>query len=232
MHLLLAEDDENLSRGLSVLFKHEGYDTTCITDGGQVLAAFDRVKPDVCVLDVMLPNQDGISLCSAIRERDPLVPIIMLSACGEEVDRVIGLDSGADDYLTKPFSTRELLSRINAVLRRVSQPQAAPSSAQSDHFALAGITVNGEALKATLGEESVDLSRREVAILSLFYQSQGKVLSRDEIMNHAWGHDYLPSSRALDQCMSGLRKKLMFDRDESFIETVYGAGYRYPNEGR
>ncbi|TFH87238.1 response regulator transcription factor [Billgrantia azerbaijanica] len=223
MRILIAEDDAHLRNGLAKLLEREGH--TCITakDGAAALATFRAQAPDFCLLDVVMPSLDGIELCRAIRDEDADVPILLLTARGQEIDRVLGLESGADDYVPKPFSTRELIARIRAIARRSNR-----QSGTQRRFRLGDLEIDREALRAFRGVRMIDLTRREVALLAVLHARTGLAVSRDELLNVCWGRDHLPSSRALDQYVSVLRRKI--ERDPSnprLIRTVHGVGYRY-----
>lgn len=224
MQVLIAEDDAHLARGLSHLLTHEGYRVTVVSDGAAVLAQFRQQPPDFCILDVMLPNVDGFALCQQIRREKPQIPIIMLSACNEEIDRLTGLELGADDYVTKPFSAKELLARMKNILRRC----APLTPTQQQAFQIADLQVDPASLRAHRGQEEIALSAREVAMLALFAQHPRRVLSRDQLLDQLWGQEYLPNSRALDQSICTLRRKIERNASQpQIIQTVHGAGYRY-----
>jgi DNA-binding response OmpR family regulator len=223
MKILIAEDDSNLRAGLADLLALEGLDCIAVEDGEAAWTAFVEQAPALCLLDVMMPRLDGLSLCRRIRERDTATPILLLSARGAEIDRVVGLEIGADDYIAKPFSARELVARIKAALRRVkAQPQAGAT------FRMADLTIDPQALRAARGGAGIDLAPRELAVLRALFERKGKAVSRDELFDLAWGRGYMPNSRALDQYVSSLRKKIELDPARPrIIQTVHGVGYRY-----
>lgn len=227
MHILIAEDDAHLCQGLADLLSLEGHECIMTSEGAAALEAFRTRRPDFCLLDVMMPAVDGIELCRTIRNEDESVPILLLSARGQEIDRVLGLESGADDYLSKPFATRELVARIKAIARRSQRPTT-DSGREPPRFRMDDLEIDAKALRAFRGDQMIDLSRRELALLSLLYAHQGQALSRDALLDRGWGRRYLPSSRALDQYISVLRHKI--ERDPAhprLILTVHGVGYRY-----
>ena len=226
MKVLVAEDDANICRGLQDLLEAEGYTTLAAPDGELALKLFVAEQPDFVLLDIMMPKRDGYQVCRDIRRLDADIPVIFISAKSEEIDRVVGLELGADDFIMKPFGTREVIARIRAVTRRCLRRQENTSAAQS--FQLADIEVFPSELRARRGEQSIELSLRDVSILALLHEQRGKVVNRDELYDRCWGRAYLPSSRTLDQHISKLRKAIERDpRNPHIIETVHGVGYRY-----
>lgn len=228
MRILIAEDDIYTRDGLVEVFQAEGYEVIAAGTGEEALELYLRENPDFVCLDIMMPGRNGYEVCREIRRRDADVPVIFLSAKAEEIDKVVGLELGADDYIVKPFGVREVLARVNAVLRRY----ALRAGENEPGFSLADLTVVTRELRAYRGNTAIPLSTRDLKVLSLFASSPGKVLSRDELFDTGWGVDYLPSSRSLDQYISQLRKKVEVDpKNPRIIETVHNAGYRYPGPG-
>jgi two-component system, OmpR family, alkaline phosphatase synthesis response regulator PhoP len=226
MKILLAEDDHFTREGLADIFEQEGYSVTTAGDGAAAIELFRALRPDVVVLDIMMPEISGYDVCRMIRKEDKQVPVIFLSAKSEEIDKVLGLEIGADDYISKPFGVREVVARIRAVTRRIID--AAPSRIYTDPFLLADLTVFPAELRAVREGAEIDLSLRDVKILALFARNRGKVLTRDEIYNAGWGFSHMPNSRTLDQHISQLRKKVEPDpKRPRIITTVHSAGYRY-----
>lgn len=227
MKVLIAEDDIHICHGLRDLLENEGYGTVTVTDGIDALSAFIREQPDLVLLDIMMPGCDGYRVCADIRQRDPDVPVIFISAKSEEIDRVVGLDLGADDFIVKPFGVREVSARIRAVTRRSLRRQG-PDSALPAPFALADWMVYPAELRARRDGECIDLSLRDVAILQYFHTHRGQVVSREALFNACWGRNYLPNSRTLDQHIARLRKLLEPEpHSPRIILTVHGVGYRY-----
>jgi two-component system alkaline phosphatase synthesis response regulator PhoP len=226
MSILIAEDDPHLRAGIVDLLSLEGFQCRVADDGAKALALFKAEKPEICVFDVMMPVMDGLTLCREIRRIDPLVPILLLSARGEESDRVSGLEIGADDYVAKPFGARELVARIKAALRRT---KVTPTHADPEgQLRMGDLKIDQKAMRAYRGEQRIDLTSREVAILAALYERRGQAVSRDELFDLCWGRDYMPNSRALDQYVSALRKKIEVDpASPHIIRTVHGVGYRY-----
>lgn len=225
--ILLAEDDDNLRNGLAEILTLEGYACHCVPDGKEALDAFHTTAPDVVILDVMMPKLNGLELCKALRKRDPFVPILFLSARDTEVDRIVGLEHGADDYLVKPFGPGELIARIKSLLRRARLVQKKANSSTS-RFLLDDLEIDVRALRAKRGDITIDLTAREVSLLRMLYDRHGEAISRNDILDECWGQDYFPNSRALDQYISALRKKI--ERNPAtprIIKTVYGFGYRF-----
>ena len=227
MKVLVAEDDINICRGLQTLLEGEGYTTISAHDGEQALQRFIDAQPDFVLLDIMMPKRDGYDVCREIRRCDAEVPVIFISAKSEEIDRVVGLELGADDFIMKPFGTKEVIARMRAVTRRYLGRRE-ENTALSTNFRMADIEVLPAELRARRGETLIELSLRDVEILKLLHAHSGKVVDRDTLYNQCWGRQYLPSSRTLDQHISKLRKTIEHDpRDPQIIQTVHGIGYRY-----
>ena len=221
--ILVAEDNALLAKGICTALKSERYRVRHVADGEAALAAIAERRPDVLVLDIMMPKMDGITVCRTIRRTDAHLPILMLTARGLDSQKVEGLSAGADDYLTKPFSIAELLARIAALLRRALL--VAPQSA-ADTFAFGAATVDASTLTVTASDgTSQRLLPRELGMLKLFAENPGKVFSRDELLDRFWGVSYYGTTRTLDQRLMLLRKKL--GSDAARIESVHGVGYKY-----
>jgi len=226
MKVLVAEDDELTRQGLVEILEGEGYATVTARDGREALKAFEREGPDFVCLDVMMPGLDGYAVCREIRRRSARVPVIFISAKSEEIDTVLGLELGADDFIVKPFGVKEVVARIRAVTRRCLAAQADETSAAP--FTIGDLEVLPAELRARRGDEVIDLGLRDVKLLELFARNEGKVLDRNTIFDVCWGMDYLPSSRTLDQHISQLRKRIEREpRHPAIIRTVHGVGYRY-----
>lgn len=229
MKVLVAEDDQLTRRGLVEVLEAEGYGTVEARNGAEAIELFDSAAPDIVCLDVMMPVIDGYEVCRRIRAIPSDVPVLFISAKSSEIDKVVGLELGADDFLTKPFGIKEVVARIRAVSRRwLAAKAAADPSPDSDAFEMGDLTILPDELRARRGEVLIDLSLREVQILRLLHQNAGKVLDRNTIFNECWGLDYLPSSRTLDQTISQLRKRIEIDSGSPrIITTVHRVGYRY-----
>ena len=225
--ILVAEDNALLAKGICTALKSERYRVRHVADGAAALAAIAERRPDVLVLDIMMPKMDGITVCRTIRRTDAHLPILMLTARGLDSQKVEGLSAGADDYLPKPFSIAELLARIAALLRRALL--AAPESA-ADTFAFGAATVDASTLTVTASDgTSQRLLPRELGLLRLFAENPGKVFSRDDLLDRFWGVSYYGTTRTLDQRLMLLRKKLR--SDAARIESVHGVGYKYVPAG-
>jgi DNA-binding response OmpR family regulator len=226
VQVLIAEDDLHTRNGLAEILKGEGYRVLLAANGSEALELFRLESPDFVCLDVMMPGADGFEVCRRIRAEQALVPIIFISAKSEEIDKVLGLELGADDFIVKPFGVKEVVARIRAVTRRYLAAQGAAASGAA--FTLGDLEVRPGELRAQRGDRVLELSLRDVKILELLHRNRGKPLTRNAIFNHCWGEDYFPSSRTLDQHISQLRKRIELDpRDPRIIRTVHGVGYRY-----
>ncbi len=225
MKVLIAEDDDNIRNGLGEVLLGEGYEIASARNGIEALEAFKSASPDFICLDIMMPGMDGYEVCRRIRRDDAAIPIIFISAKAEEIDRVVGLELGADDFIMKPFGVREVIARIRAVTRRrfaSMSPERKPSS-----FSIQDLTVLPAELRARRGEQVIDLSLRDVKILEFLYRHRGEAVGRNAIFDACWGIDYMPDSRSLDQHISQLRKRIERDpKNPSIIRTVHGVGYR------
>ena len=228
IRILIAEDEPHIRDGLVDTLESEGYDVAAAADGRQALDRFGREPFDLVLLDIMMPEQSGYDVCREIRKRNATVPIIMLTAKGEEIDKVVGLELGADDYVTKPFGVHELLARIAAVLRRSRRVPEAPAPALPDVVTFGAAEIDRKKYRGTLGDRRFDLSAREMKLIEFFFAHPGEVLSRDDLLNAGWGIDYLGTTRTLDQHIAQLRKKIEPEPSApAVITTVHGVGYRY-----
>lgn len=226
MLVLIAEDDANLRRGLSDLLQLEKFETVVAECGKSAVAQFERFRPDFCILDVTMPGLDGFEVCKAIRAADPDVPVLFLTARTDEIDRVLGFGLGADDYVGKPFSSRELVSRVRAIARRSAK---GVRPAQEDgSFVMHDLKISTKAQRAFRGEEVIELTSREVAVLKVLHERAGFVVTRDELYDRCWGRSHFANSRALDQFIAALRRKIELEgATRRVINTVHGTGYRY-----
>lgn len=229
MKILIAEDDPITRQGLAQILQGEGYETLVADNGISALDLFRREKPDAVCLDVMMPGQDGYAVCRELRKLDERTPILFISAKSEEIDKVLGLELGADDFIVKPFGVKEVVARIRAVTRRcfAQQRDRGPDSG-NEPFEMGELKIAPAELRAYRGDEAIELSLRDVKILQLLFRNRGKAMARDAILDNCWGVDYFPNSRALDQHISQLRKRV--ERDPAtpeIIRTVHGVGYRF-----
>lgn len=226
MRVLVAEDDANIRAGLEDVLAREGYEALPAADGAEALEIYRRESPDFICLDIMMPGVDGYQVCREIRREDPDTPIIFISAKSEEVDRVVGLELGADDFILKPFGVSEVLARIRAITRRCYSQARRENAPQA--FRMADVEILPAQLRARRGDELIDLSLRDVKILSLLHRMEGKVVDRQKMFSECWGMNHLANSRTLDQQISQLRKRIEVDpKNPRIIHTVHGAGYRY-----
>ncbi|OPZ30662.1 MAG: Sensory transduction protein regX3 [Lentisphaerae bacterium ADurb.BinA184] len=229
-HILIAEDDPHIRDGLQDALASEGYRVTAVSDGLAALAAVRAGGIDLALLDVMMPGKSGYDVCRDIRKTDERLPIIILTAKGEEIDKVVGLQLGADDYVTKPFSVRELLARIAAVLRRCAALPRADGAltALPAVFEFGAARIDSTTFRGTLGGRPVEFTPREMRIIEYFYERPGKVVSRESLLADVWEMDNPAGTRTLDQHIAQLRKKVEADpAHPRAITTVHGVGYRY-----
>jgi DNA-binding response OmpR family regulator len=226
MKVLLAEDDENIRKGLAEILSNEGYEAIEAADGEQALDLFRSQSPEFVCLDIMMPKKSGYDVCREIRAQGSGVPIIFISAKSEEIDKVVGLELGADDFIVKPFGVKEVIARIRAVTRRCFA--AAKSGELPESFTIADLMVTPSELRARRGDLVIELSLREVKILDLLARNKGVVLERETLFTHCWSASFFPSSRTLDQHIAKLRKRIERDpQNPVIIRTVHGVGYRY-----
>lgn len=225
MKVLIAEDDRPMREGLVELLAREGFEVLAAADGPEAVALYRGHAPDFVVLDIMMPGMSGYDVCKTIRAEDALTPVMFLSAKSEEIDKVLGLELGADDYLMKPFGARELIARMRAIARRAlaHKPRAA-----TERFVMDDLIVEPKDLRARRGDAIIELSVREVDILRAFHERAGATLDRDQLYDIVWGIASYPNSRTLDQHISKLRKKIERDpKNPRIIRTVHGVGYRF-----
>jgi len=232
MKVLIAEDDSITLDTVDACLRSEGFSTVLAADGKQALKLWETEKPDLICLDIMMPEIDGYDVCRQIRTSNPHLPILFLSAKNEEIDVVIGLELGADDFVRKPCGKHELLARICSVLRRALHQDQGKKRRTFSLGPNQELIVYPAELRAEKNgsEESINLSPREIAILELLHERAGEAVYRDEILDRCWGMDYFPESRTLDQHISNLRKRIEKDpANPLLIETIRGVGYRIPS---
>ncbi len=223
--ILIIEDDESLAKGLKLNLKAEGYEVDWASDGLQGLRKAMSAAPDLIILDLMLPKMQGLEVCRRIREKKLPVPIIMLTAKGEEVDKVVGLEIGADDYITKPFSLRELLARIKARLRR---ERGEEHSDPIEVLKIGDVEIDFVQYKVRRKNKELKLTSMEAEILKYMAGHQGEVVTRDALLDKVWGYENFPTTRAIDNHIMKLRKKIEKDPNHPrHILSVYGGGYRF-----
>jgi DNA-binding response OmpR family regulator len=220
--ILLVEDDPALALGLRDTLEFEGFSVVHAERGGEGLSLALKTKPDCVILDLMLPDMNGYQICEQLRSHDALMPIIMLTARGQEADKIRGLDAGADDYVTKPFSVGELVARIRAMFRRGARAQG-----QAVGFSIGDVVVDTVAHTLTRGQESTQITFYEIELLKLLHERIGQPVSRDDILDKVWGAKSTPTNRTVDNFVVKLRKKLEPSPDKpKHILTVYGFGYK------
>ena len=223
--ILIVEDDSHILLGLEELLKSEGYEVASCRRGDEALAAAAKHRPALIVLDVMLPGASGYDVCKQLRAKKYTVPIVMLTAKSQEIDKVIGLDLGADDYVTKPFGVRELLARIQAALRRATP--TSPKKEAEGAFQIGAATIDPKTFQLRRGKAVEELTARELKLLQFFHTHAGEVLSRDTLLNAVWGCHYYGTTRTLDQVIVQLRKKLGDSGGEpKLLLTIHGVGYK------
>jgi DNA-binding response OmpR family regulator len=221
--ILIIEDEPAMVAGLRDNFEYEGYDVISAGDGVEGLERALADDPDLVVLDVMMPLMSGLDVCKQLKARRPSIPIIMLTARGQEIDKVVGLELGADDYVTKPFSVRELMARVKAVLRRVSSQATAP-----EVYRFSDVEVNIRSHEVRRAAKPVELSAKEFALLAYFISHPAETLSRDRLLDAVWGYENYPNTRTVDTHIVHLRQKLEPNPEEPrFILTVHGSGYKF-----
>ncbi len=225
MKILLVEDEEGLILTLTDRLHSEGFDVTSANDGKKGFETALAAKFDLIILDVMLPKKNGYDICRDLRQKGISTPILMLTAKGETIDKVLGLKLGADDYLTKPFEVIELLARVEALLRRSpNNNEALPNG----EFKFGDIGVDFKRAEVRKGGQSVDLSAMEFRLLQFFIENRGSVHSRDDLLDAVWGYDAMPTTRTVDVHIAWLRQKLEENpRHPQFIQTVHGFGYKF-----
>ncbi|SMC57830.1 response regulator transcription factor [Papillibacter cinnamivorans] len=220
-NVLVVEDDSNIADLLRMYLEKEGYTVRIAGDGGKALEEFKREAPDLILLDIMLPVMDGWSVCSKIRETSR-VPIIMLTARGEVFDRVSGLEMGADDYIVKPFEMKEVLARINAVLRRTELPETTQKKLVFDK-----LVINLDSYELLVDGQRVDTPPKELELLYHLASSPNRVYTRNQLLDEVWGFDYFGDSRTIDVHIKRLREKLENISSQWALKTVWGVGYKF-----
>lgn len=226
--ILIIEDEPNIRELVLYNLKTNGYNGIAAEDGIMGITMVHREKPDLVLLDIMLPGKNGFDICKELREEGNNTPIIMMTAKTEETDKVLGLDLGADDYISKPFGIRELMARIKAVIRRYEITVDNNDSDDSDTILSIGdLCINVERHEVKIGERYIDLTLKEFELLKYLVENRGHVFSRDQLLNNVWGIDYAGETRTVDVHIRHLRQKLSDgENDEQYIETIRGKGYK------
>ena len=226
--ILIVDDDENIAELISLYLLKECFDTEIVGDGEQALVKFKEYKPQLILLDIMLPGIDGYDVCREIRKSSN-VPIIMLSAKGEVFDKVLGLKIGADDYMIKPFDSNELVARVQAVLRRVAQNEAADETAseeEKDCVKYDGLTVDLTGYSVIYNGKAIDMPPKEMELLYFLASSPNQVFTREQLLDQIWGYDYIGDTRTVDVHVKRIREKIKDGKNWS-IATVWGIGYKF-----
>ena len=224
--ILVADDDVNVHQSLNAYFRREGYQMLSAYNGEEALAFVRKYRPDIMLLDIMMPKKDGLMVCREAR-KDSNYPIIMLSAKGDEFDKLLGLELGADDYITKPFSPREVVARIKAVLRRIHE---LTESSKGSHLVAGNLDIDMSAFIVKLGDEVIPCTPKEIEILWTLAGNPGMVFSREHLLQSIWGYDFLGDTRAVDSHIKRIRAKLCRPGNNWDIKTVWGVGYRFEME--
>jgi DNA-binding response OmpR family regulator len=221
--VLIADDDVHVHQSLNTYFRREGYQTLSAYDGEDAIRQVRNSRPDMMLLDIMMPKMDGLVVCREVRKFSTL-PIIMLTAKGEEFDKLLGLELGADDYITKPFSPREVLARVKAVLRRMYELK---EEEKSKHLVVSNLDIDMGAFIVKLGGQVVPCTPKEIEILWTLSSNPGMVFSREHLLQSIWGYDFLGDTRAVDSHIKRIRAKLCQAGNPWDIKTVWGVGYRF-----
>ncbi|MBR5792549.1 MAG: response regulator transcription factor [Ruminiclostridium sp.] len=219
--VLIVEDDNNIAELVNLYLKKEGYETMVADDGGKALEFYRAFRPDLVLLDIMLPVMDGWSVCAKIRETDS-TPIIMLTAKGETIDKVAGLEMGADDYMVKPFEMKELLARVHAVLRRLGDEEV-----KARRLTFDGLVINLDSYELEVKGTRIDTPPKELELLFHLASSPNRVFTRNQLLDEVWGFDYFGDSRTVDVHIKRLREKLEGVSDQWSLKTVWGVGYKF-----
>ncbi|HWQ31891.1 MAG TPA: response regulator transcription factor [Blastocatellia bacterium] len=229
--LLVVEDDPGIQKMITDYFRHNGYDVVTASDGeAGIRLAFDE-RPDALILDVMLPKTDGFSVCRHIRERNPSLPILILTAKDDVVDKVLGLEMGADDYITKPFSLRELEARVKSVLRRLRARTSETDDADQQPILRGALRIDPARREVTINGRHVELTPKEFELLALFAAHPGRVYSRKYLLENIWDYTYSGYDRTIDSHINRLRAKIEEDPDHpKMVLTVWGVGYKFSDE--
>ncbi len=226
--ILVVEDERAIAEGLTVMLEADGFDVVWVNHGDEAVATWERTRPDFVVLDLMLPGRSGVDICRDIRARSD-VPIMMLTARDAEIDRVVGLELGADDYVTKPFSSREVVARVKAILRRAPAPISTDTAASA--VEVGGVRLDRARHEVRVDGAPVDLPPKEFALLAYLMEHAGRVLTRDQLIHEVWGSDYVGDTKTLDVHIRRIRRRIEADpNDPRYVRTVRGVGYRFVDQ--
>ena len=234
MKVLVIEDDYNIQELLRYNLKNNGYEVIVAENGNEGYKMALDNSPDVILLDVMIPGADGLEVCKMIRMNEKIkrIPIIMVTAKSDEFDKILGLELGADDYITKPFSIKELIARVRAVMRRLNDNKdSAEEKTRSNKIKFANIEIDGEKYEVKIQGEKVALTLKEFELLKMLAENPGRVLTRDFLLDSVWGYEYVGETRTVDVHIRHLRQKLWEDQGEGMIQTIRGVGYKFNDPG-
>ncbi|MDN4607287.1 response regulator transcription factor [Sporosarcina highlanderae] len=228
--ILIVDDEQPIRTLLEYNLKQSNFETIMAVDGAEAILKVEEEKPDLILLDIMLPKMDGIEVCKTLRHRNINTPIIMLTAKGEEPDKVLGLEIGADDYMTKPFSPREVIARVKAVLRR-SQERTEVEMVDDEIIKSGPLTVHPVQYEVYLGDQALEFTPKEFELLLYFMQNKNRVLTREQLLSAVWNYDFVGDTRIVDVHVSHLREKIEENtRKPVFIKTVRGIGYKFEEQ--
>lgn len=221
--LLIVDDNKQITSILEEYAKKEGYNTIIARDGEEAIREFEKSNPDMVLLDVMMPKMDGFEVCREIRKKSN-VPILMITARGEDFERIMGLDIGADDYIVKPFSPAEVMARVRAILRRMGTSE----DRKQDVLIYRNLEIHLDQYRVSIGDQPVSLTKKEIEILWTLANNRNRVFSRDHLLNQVWGYDYFGDTRTVDSHIKRLRAKLEpYEKDHWDIKTIWGVGYKF-----
>ncbi|MEA4963709.1 response regulator transcription factor [Lutispora sp.] len=224
--ILIADDNKQITSILEEYAKKEGYMPKVALDGLEAIELFRKLQPDIVLLDVMMPKMDGFEVCREIRKTSN-VPIIMITARGEDFEKIMGLDIGADDYIVKPFSPGEVMARVRAILRRIGRD----GDQKQQFFSFDNLTINMDDYVVTIDDENISLTKKEIELLWTLATNKNKVFSRENLLNSLWGYDYFGDSRTVDSHIKRLRAKLdEFEHEKWQIKTIWGVGYKFEGD--
>ena len=222
--ILIVDDEENICELVRLYIEKEGFDAIIANDGQEAVAKFNKEKPDLILLDIMLPIEDGWQVCREIRAQSK-VPIIMLTAKGETFDKVLGLELGADDYVVKPFEPKELIARIRAVLRRSAD--SVDEKADEDELSFDGLKINQSTYEVYIDDKKVEMPPKEFELLYFLAKNTNKVFTRDQLLDEIWGYEFFGDSRTVDVHIKRIREKLEGENRTWALKTVWGVGYKF-----
>jgi DNA-binding response OmpR family regulator len=229
--LLVVEDDQGIQKMITDYFRHNGYEVFAASDGEAGIKMALEERPDALILDIMLPKTDGFSVCRHIRERNPSLPILILTAKDDVVDKVLGLEMGADDYMTKPFSLRELEARVKSILRRMRAKTSESDDATEAPIVRGALRIEPSRREVTINSKVIDLTPKEFELLALFAKHPGRVYSRKFLLENIWDYTYSGYDRTIDSHINRLRAKIEEDPDNpKMVMTVWGVGYKFSDE--